>query len=184
MTTKTFTEILITELKHALPSLTVVAPWDAAKNSTDDFNREYYVPKVDVVVGPFNTDKNIQFNNEKFDQLIIQESSFIEWLYENSHLGENKEYIDYRDFLTVLNINPRCFIAFEIENTGGTKHSMGDMFNASIMGKIGVVIPMSEEKYEMFVRLKKYIHFAQQVGKLEGDLRNVLIIKWSKFLNE
>lgn len=182
MKTDVFTKELLIKLNGIFDPKLVVTEWSAAKNSEDDFNRsDYYAPRVDIAIGPFNINRDIERNNQLFLDLIDKNIDFIKKLYEFSHLGENREYLMLNDFLRVLNRNPRCFIALEIENTKAAKRALGDIINASVMGKIGIVVPIGNDKYEMFIKIKKYFHYLQQVGKLEGNYNNVLIIEASRF---
>jgi hypothetical protein len=184
MKTDEFTTQLLTNLKQIFPPDSVKKEWNASKNSEDDFNnRDYYAPRVDIAIGPFNTNRDLGRNNIRFNSLIQENTPLLQKLYELSHLGEGHEYISFRDFISRLNLNPRCFIAIEIENTKDAKRSIGDIVNASVMGKVGIVIPIGEDKYRLFYKIKKYFHYLEQVGKLEGNFRNVLIIEGNKLLD-
>lgn len=184
MKTDDFTTQLLTKLKQFFPPDSVKKEWNASKNSEDDFNnRDYYAPRVDIAIGPFNINRDLDRNNTKFDNLIQENTSLLQKLYDLSHLGEGHEYISFRDFASKLNPNPRCFIAIEIENTKDAKRSIGDIVNASVMGKVGIVIPIGEDKYKLFYKIKKYFHYLEQAGKLEGNFRNVLIIEGNKLLD-
>lgn len=184
MKTKEFTKSLLVELKKVFSKDLIIPEWNVGKNSEDDFNnRDYYAPRVDIAIGSFNINRDLDQNNAKFDSLVQENISLLQKLYEISHLGENHEYISFRDFVSSLNPNPRCFIAIEIENTKDAKRSLGDIVNASVMGKVGIVIPLGDDKYKLFYKIKKYFHYLEQVGKLEGNFRNILIIEGSKLLN-
>lgn len=184
MKTDEFTRLLLVELKKVFSKDLITPEWNASKNSNDDFNnKDYYAPRVDIAIGPFNTNRDLDRNNAKFDSLVQENISLLQKLYEISHLAENHEYINFRDFVSTLNPNPRCFIAIEIENTKDAKRSLGDIVNASVMGKAGIVIPLGEDKYRLFYKIKKYFHYLEQVGKFEGNFRNILIIEGSKLLD-
>jgi hypothetical protein len=183
MNTHDVTQKLLDIFSVLFPQGSIKKEWDAAKNSQDDFDRnEFYAPRVDIAIGPFNIDRQIEINNRRFSTLIQDNLEFLHKLYDISHLGENLEYISFDSYLQTLNKNPRCFIALEIENTKAAKRALGDIVNASAMGKIGIVIPVGQDKYEMFIKIKKYFHYLEQVGKLEGNFRNLLIIEASKFI--
>lgn len=184
MDTKEFTQTLITKLETVFSSEQIIKEWDVAKESGDTFDRQkYYTPKVDIAVGPFNIDQKLELNNKKIESFVDEyKENFLSWLYKISHLGDY-EYVSYGDFLDVLNKNPRCFLAIEIENTKDPKRSLGDIVNASAMGKIGIVIPLGNDKYEMFIRIKKYFHYLKRVGKLDGNFRNILIIEGNKLID-
>ncbi len=184
MKTDKFTRLLLAKLRTSFPAEVISTEWNVSKNSQDDFNNiEYYAPRVDIAIGPFNINRDLENNNEKFDSLARDNRPLLQKLYNISHLGEQHEYISFDNFLSTLNPNPRCFIAIEIENTRDAKRSLGDIVNASVMGKVGIVIPLGEDKYKLFHKIKKYFHYLEQVGKLEGNFRNVLIIEGDKLLN-
>ncbi len=184
MKTDEFTKMLLTELMNVFPVESISPEWNVGKDSRDAFDRrEYYAPRVDIALGPFNIDRQLERNNSTFNQLVRANISLFQKLYNISHLGERREYIMFEDYLKSLNKNPRCFIAMEIENTKAAKRALGDIVNASAMGKVGIVIPVGLDKYEMFVKIKKYFHYLERVGKLQGNFRNVLIIEGGKLLD-
>ena len=185
MNTRKFTQILIEKLETIFPPDQIIKEWDVGMDSSDAFDRRiYYTPKVDIAVGSFNIDQRVKLNNEKINALVNKHKEvFLKQLYDISHLREDHEYISYNDFLNMLNKNPRCFLAIEIENTRDRKRSLGDIVNASVMGKIGIVVPLGNEKYEMFVKIKRYFRYLKDVRKLKGYFKNVLIIEGIKLIN-
>ena len=50
------------------------------------------------------------------------------------------------------NINPRCLLAIEIENSNNNKHILGSMLNASIMAKVGILIDYEDRNMVGFLR--------------------------------
>jgi hypothetical protein len=184
MDTGEFTQILIDKLETIFPPDKIIKEWDVGKESGDAFDRNiYYTPKVDIAVGSFNIDQRVELNNRKINALVDKHKVFLKQLYDISHLREYHENISYNDFLSMLNKNPRCFLAIEIENTKNPKRSLGSIVNASVMGKIGIVVPLGNEKYEMFVRIKRYFHYLKGVEKLKSNFKNVLIIEGEKLIN-
>ncbi len=79
------------------------------------------------------------------------------------------------------NKNARCFMTIEVENRGSKKHALGDLVNASSLGRIGIVIPYNEACYRTFFRLLYYFNFLQSVEKPSYSTQNLLIIKKEQF---
>lgn len=151
--------------------------WNVAKDSQDAFTRELYSPRLDVAVGPFNIDGNIERNNKKIRRAANRHQSFIEQLICCSEL----ESPSFDIFLRRRNKNPRCFLAIEIENSGSSKHMLGDIANVSIIGSIGIVIPFNEKKQSLCERIKRYVRFCSSVGKIDNVFTNVLVISKEDF---
>jgi len=152
--------------------------WDVAKDSQDALTRKLYCPRLDIAVGPFNTDGNVQNNIDRIKNIVTAKRDFIDNILQLSE----PPLTDIDSFLQLKNKNPRCFLAIEIEKSGSRKHMLGDIANVSILGSIGIVVPFNDKKLNAFKRIKKYVDFAARVGKSSAVFRNVLIIKKEKFL--
>jgi len=143
--------------------------WSISRNATDALNRNSnrYTPRIDLAIGPFNVvqtpggiDRDIlnTFNNApKAIQQIFQ--------------GLSK------------NPNPRCTLAIEISFSGSSKHILGDIANASIIGLFGLVIT-NDKTDKKARRINEYINKIKMLGKApEGLFANVKIVKTDEFLN-
>jgi hypothetical protein len=64
----------------------------------------------------------------------------------------------------IFNINPRCFLAIEIERETSEKHVLGGIINASALGKVGIIVT-KDEKYQSAMRIRRYLRFLVAVGK-------------------
>jgi hypothetical protein len=73
-------------------------------------------------------------------------------------------------------------VSIEIENSKGAKHALGDIFNASAMGKIGIVVPLGEDRRLQFFGLIKYLQKLKGYGKTHEDFPNIMIIEGNKLL--
>ena len=151
--------------------------WDVAKNSQDDFTRELYCPRLDIAVGPFNIDGNVNWNIEEMERVVHIRRSFIKRLLNHSETP----HIEIEEFLSNKNQNPRCFLAIEIENSGSSKHMLGDVANVSILGSIGIIVPFNDKKLSLCKRIKQYVGFATEVGKTNVVFKNVLILNKANF---
>ena len=150
--------------------------WPVVNKSQDGYTRELYVPKIDVAVGPFNIDGLVQQNNNMIDDMVIRQSQFL-----NSLVACSANHRDAEIFLSNRNKNPRCFMAIEVEGSGSSKHRLGDFANTSIIGAIGIVIPMIAKVRRSFVRISKYVGYATEVGKLNPAFKNVLVVDKDDF---
>lgn len=155
------------------PQVTI-KEWDVAKDSLDGYNRELYCPRLDIAVGPFNIDGNVSRNLNSIKREADSKTEFLNLLLSKSISStENFEY----------NKNPRCFLAIEIEKSGSRKHMLGDIANSSILGYMGIVIPLGEKKPNQFKKIKDYIDFAVRNEKTSKVFNNVIIIKLQDFLD-
>jgi hypothetical protein len=152
-------------LSKILGEISVAKEWDVAKNSQDEFTRSLYCPRIDIAVGPFNVTRDVENNIEAINKVHGQFHSFIEGLKGISGI-QLEEY----------NENPRCLLAIEIEKRGTRKHMLGDIINASSIGKIGIIIPWDDEAFNAFERIKKYLDFIKTVKKTSYGPKNLLII--------
>jgi hypothetical protein len=172
MNAKEYQIILFEKLKRIFGESNVEKEWDAAKNSQDDFSRKIYCPKTDIAIGPFNIDRQVEINRRRIEATLGRHETLIHRLIEASQSSTGSK----EEFLTNRNKNPRCLIAIEIEGSGSRKHMLGDIANASILGLIGIIIPLTSEKLEAFKRILDYIRFATAAGKLNPSFNNILLI--------
>ena len=143
--------------------------WNVAKGRTDDFDRNIlYAPRVDVAVGPFMINYATYEEKRRLNTTFESNEQLINKIKERGETFENFEF----------NKNPRCLIAIEIETSGSKKHHIGDITNASILGKIGLIVPTSEKSYKTFKRIMAYLDFAQRNEKISNNVfKNIILIK-------
>ncbi len=157
-----------------------IKEWDVTKGTQDAYVRDFYHPRLDIAVGPFSIDGNIEHNQKAIDRTVRDKLSFIRAMCECSEVPRTH----FRTFLKQKNKNPRCFLAIEIEKSGSRKHMLGDIANVSILGSIGIIIPFDDKRLSAFIRIQKYLNYAANVGKTENYLfKNVLILTKANFLN-
>ena len=122
-----------------------------------------YAPRPDIAVGPFNIEEGrhpyeieetFKQHRTLFDQLGIEN--------------------------TGLNKNPRCLIAIEIENSNKGKHMLGNIINASLLGKIGIVVTLRVEFYLEAERIHRYLKGAFKRKKLGHEVSNVVIVRYER----
>ena len=151
-----------------------------------EFGLDLYSPRLDVAVGPFATRERLGL---AYDRMFEQEipSLFIRELVRFNRQNIRHwtdgfvEPIDF-DRLKYLNYNARCFLAIEIENEVSRKHLMGGAINASALGRIGVVIPWSQDKLRAFVKLFRYLQYLKNAEKNTFDTSNLLIVTREQML--
>jgi len=62
---------------------------------------------------------------------------------------------------------------------------LGDIINASSIGKIGIIIPWDDKAFNAFERIKNYLDFIKTVKKTSYGPKNLLMIpktRLKKFL--
>lgn len=150
----------------------VIKEWDVAKNSKENFARNLYSPRIDIAIGPFNTTIEVENNIAEINRAFNKFHRFIESL-------KSISVTRFED----VNENPRCFIAIEIEKKGSRKHMLGDIVNASSIGKVGIIIPWDEKALNAFNRIKEYLEYIKTVRKTSYGPKNILIIPKKEFKN-
>ena len=146
-----------------------------------DFNNQYS-PRVDIAVGPFNTEPG-QSLIEEYNRLVSQGriNSFLRSLY-NLHIENigyeclNEITIPPFDILLRKNQNARCLLAIEIENKNSKKHILGSLINAASLGRVGIGIAYSTSVLKTFIRILNYLNFLKRVEKNTYDTSNFLLV--------
>lgn len=140
-----------------------------------------YSPRLDIAVGPFATIPSVSLTSD-YDKLMESKQSkyFIEKILEHHNLNvrEFDEYDIGQNFkdLKELNRNSRCLMAIEIENQVSRKHLMGGAINAAALGRVGIVVPWSDEKLKAFLKLRKYLQYLFRAEKSTFQTANLLIL--------
>lgn len=146
--------------------------WRITKGATDPLsvNADVYAPRLDVAVGPFNVREE--------DKVEMVDT--IKTVFSQKAPQELKNIITSRRLKQ--NQNPRCTIAIEVVYSGSSKHILGDITNASVMGLYGFVVA-SNSTFEKLKRIFEYSKVIKQVGKVPEDMfSNVCVISGDNFL--
>ena len=158
--------------------------WSVTEDSQDVYKNKYqgediYAPRIDIAIGPFNI--GLDWNdglcriNRKYRQ--YEEFIFGE-IIQKGKLLSNEDVCP--------NQNPRCMVAIEVANHNEIKRMIGDIFNASVIGKIGIfvydqLVYGQDQRFEKAShRLLNYIKFLKTQRKGEMDnkiLKNMIFIK-------
>jgi len=152
----------------------VLKEWDVGKKSRDSLTRDLYCPRVDIAVGPFNIDRNLEKNNKMINSVYSNFLPLIEIWRENS---------DIKNIELRPHDNPRCFLVIEIENKSSRKHRIGSILNASAIGKIGIIVAWDDKVMISLSKIRRYLNFLKDVRKLSEDaFQNVMVIERDVFL--
>ncbi|MGX5690259.1 hypothetical protein [Arcticibacter tournemirensis] len=165
------------------PKVNTLFSGHEVKNEWAAFTRliHQYSPRVDIAVGPFNT--NGPNLTELYNELVQAEcvKKFLEYCF-NFHI-QNLDITLYDEiiqanFETLIfsNQNARCLIAIEIENRNSKKHIMGSMVNAASLGRVGIGVAFNEGTLKSFCRIANYLAFLKRVEKNSYDTTNFLIV--------
>lgn len=162
-------------LKKAFGSDLVQQEWPIWKGASDDWAKKMtYAPRLDIAVGPFNlTSENKEHDIQKI--LAKSQHSLIKKIIDEASRQNPDNFI--------LNKNPRCLLAIEIEFSGSSKHVLGDYTNASMIGLIGIVIS-SPKTQSKIARVGQYARKLQNLEKgPTGLFSNTVHFQDQEFIN-
>ena len=142
--------------------------------------RDIYAPIIDIAVGPFAIDRR-RFE-ERYTQLLFETRPFIESLIEchNQNIDAAEQRASF-DTIAFFNLNARCLLCIEIEDSGSRKHCLGNLVNASALGRIGLLIARSEKILRTFVRQRVYLRFLAGAEKNSFRTENALVLLAQQF---
>lgn len=166
MIAKQFQKQIKEKLKISFGDL-VEVEWPISKGATDIFTRsnERYSPRVDVAVNTVGVSTGNHFKE-------------IEHFWNERAPEKLKNHFCRFD----KNSNPRCSLAIEVVFSGSSKHILGDITNASMMGLYGIVIP-NQDMAKKVKRIFEYVKNIRDVGKAPEKLfKNVDIIPRKDFI--
>ena len=179
MKVKEYQNSIIILLNKIFPRLEIKKEWPAEIRELN-----LYSPILDLAIGPFAINKSLE---DEYNKLQLTYQFFIEGLINLHNQNIHSIYSDcpYKNYYSVTskNKNPRCFITIEIENSVSRKHLIGGAINASALGRIGLFIAFTDEKFKAMKKLEGYFTFLSQVRKNTFDTGNLLILSKDQFLD-
>jgi hypothetical protein len=109
----------------------VRSEWSVRQGAADTFgDMASYAPRLDIAIGPFNTTREYR----RRDADAIRN-------FRHPLIGRLKSKIQSQNHGgTYDNRNPRCVVAIEIEHSTSSKHVLGAIRNASMLGLLGVAV--------------------------------------------
>lgn len=136
--------------------------------------RAIYSPAIDIAVGPFAINERLE---EEYTRLLHGSRMFVDRLIDahNGNVRDHDGQVVF-DELLHFNENARCLIAIEIEKSGSKKHCIGDLVNASALGRIGLLIAWSQDMLRTFLRQRVYLAYLAGVGKNTFKTTNALVL--------
>jgi hypothetical protein len=138
----------------------VRSEWSVRQGASDTFDDiASYAPRLDVAVGPFNVTRESRY--EDADAIRNFEHPLIERLKQEVHVQNHGGIYDNR--------NPRCLLAIEIEHSTSSKHVLGAITNASMLGLLGVVVG-SAPHIAKVRRIHAYACKLKEVEKAHDDM--------------
>ncbi len=141
--------------------------------------RQIYAPVVDIAVGPFAIEGRY---GPRYTELLEETREFIEMLIERHNRNvEDAEDRTSLDRIMYFNENARCLLCIEVEDSGSKKHCLGDLVNASALGRIGVLVARSEKAFNAFLRQRVYLRYLAGVGKNTFRTDNALVLTAEQF---
>jgi hypothetical protein len=152
----------------------VASEWNMRKGATDVFqDAASYAPRLDVAIGPFN----LSFQNREQDAERIR-------TFEHPVVERLKQLVWRQNHGGIyFNPNPRCLVAIEVEHRTSSKHILGGITNASMLGLLGVVVGSSSHIAKVR-RIHEYACKLKQVEKAHDDMfGNVACFEETEFLD-
>ena len=142
--------------------------------------RDMYWPVVDIAVGPFALREKF---GHRYTRLMRQTRPFIQALIDahNRNVQAMGDEFTHFDMLVQFNENARCLFCIEIEESGSRKHCLGNLVNASALGRIGILVARTPTVLQTFVLQRAYLKFLADVEKNTFRTANALILTAAQF---
>jgi len=150
----------------------VHSEWSVRRGAADTFSDvASYAPRLDIAVGPFNTTH--EGRQRDADAICSFEHPLV-WRLKQEVAAQNYGSIYH-------NRNPRCLLAIEIEHSTSSKHILGAITNASMLGLLGVVVG-SAQHIRKVRRIHAYACKLKEVEKAHDDIfANVAVFEDQEF---
>lgn len=145
--------------------------------------RIMYSPAIDLAVGPFATHRQYI---EEYDQMVNWSADMIYEMLRCFRRNLQKLPSSFPaptlDQLCSLNPNSRCFLAIEIERGNPSiKYLMGSTFNASSLGRIGIIVAWDQPRLDDLLRAREYFLNLSNAGKNSFNMNNLIMLDKDQF---
>ena len=142
----------------------IKSEWRSNANAEDWLRYgSVYAPRPDIAVGPFNIEEGA--NVSEIENTFSQNQDFFRRL-ALTNSGSNR--------------NPRCLIAIEIENSNKCKHMLGNIINASLLGKVGIIVTLRVEFHKEAKNICNYLKGAYERKKIGHNPSNIAIMRYEE----
>ena len=149
-------------------------------------NRNFYSPRLDVSVGPFAYGKTKYF--EEYD-LIVQDVSDLVARCFSVFEANVDQHGTFETAYTLskfygpraFNRNARCSFGIEIERSGTRKHHVGDIFNASSLSRVAIIVTWNDAVLSKFFKTLNYLSLLESLSKPTFRCGNVIVVTRQQF---
>ena len=150
----------------------VVREWSVRCDAKDVFaDLAAYAPRLDIAIGPFNT----TFEHRHEDAYAI-------YAFDHPLINVLRDAIRDQNPHFYENQNPRCLVGIEIEYATSSKHILGGITNAGMLGRLGIVVG-SPDLIGKVRRIHAYVRKLREVEKAPGEMfGNVGCFEHAEFL--
>ena len=141
--------------------------------------RGIYAPIVDVAVGPFAIQRRYI---DEYGQLLDGTRAFIDSLIErhNANLEGQEAPAGSNGSETLTRMHVAC-CALKLKRAVRGNTGLGNLVNASALGRIGVLVARQASVMRTFVRQRAYLHFLAEVQKNTFRTENALVLTADQF---
>jgi hypothetical protein len=152
----------------------VKSEWSVRTDATDEvYDQSTYAPRLDLAVGPFNVSRDRRHADVELIRRY-QPHPLIAKL-QNEVMRQNNGGFYF-------NRNPRCLLAIELEYSTSSKHILGGITNASLLGYIGIIVG-SARYISKIRRIYEYACRLRELEKAHDDMfANVACFQEAEFL--
>ena len=161
-----------------VPHLPLEADWAPFMDASD-----IQSPQFDYAVGPFAED-NVVFEDE-YEDLMDEHGRLFRLLIDtHNHNTQGHHLVRPLKFkqVRIHNENPRALIVIDIQRKKSPMHILGSMINASLLGKVAVMVAWDDEKFIAMKEQLDYIGYLYKLKIFGYKPRNLLIFDHKQLL--
>jgi hypothetical protein len=151
----------------------------------DPFLEHYEVscPQFDYAVGPF-AERKVVFDDE-YDEIMEDHGRLFRLLIDtHNHNVQDLHLVRPLKFKEVRlhNQNARALILIDLVRKKSSKHVLGSIINASLLGKVAIMVAWDETRFESLKQQLDYIQHLYKMRLFGYKPRNLLIFEHNQLL--